>query len=77
MICPNPHPAPDNKANSKFVPVGKPLDVTTANIIAKINVPTVVLSGAGWGFGQIITFKAFELVGSSRAMPVTTAFQSP
>lgn len=41
MICPNPHPAPDNKANSKFVPVGKPLDVTTANIIAKINVPTV------------------------------------
>lgn len=29
----------------------------------------------GWGFGQIITFKAFELVGSSRAMPVTTAFQ--
>ncbi len=34
-----------------------------------------LLSGAGWGFGQIITFKAFELVGSSRAMPVTTAFQ--
>ncbi|MGT2333645.1 GRP family sugar transporter [Staphylococcus aureus] len=27
------------------------------------------------GIGQIITFKAFELVGSSRAMPVTTAFQ--
>ena len=26
-------------------------------------------------FGQIITFKAFELVGSSRAMPITTAFQ--
>lgn len=34
-----------------------------------------ILSGAGWAFGQIITFKAFELVGSSRAMPITTAFQ--
>ncbi|MDN8926731.1 ribose transporter RbsU, partial [Staphylococcus aureus] len=34
-----------------------------------------LLSGAGWGFGQIITFKAYELVGSSRAMPVTTAIQ--
>lgn len=34
-----------------------------------------VISGAGWAFGQIITFKAFELVGSSRAMPITTAFQ--
>lgn len=34
-----------------------------------------ILSGAGWSFGQIMTFKAFEYVGSSRAMPVTTAFQ--
>ena len=34
-----------------------------------------LISGAGWAFGQITTFKAFELVGSSRAMPITTAFQ--
>ena len=34
-----------------------------------------LISGAGWAFGQIITFKAIELVGSSRAMPITTAFQ--
>ena len=34
-----------------------------------------LISGTGWAFGQIITFKAFELVGSSRAMPITTAFQ--
>lgn len=34
-----------------------------------------LISGAGWAFGQIITFKVFELVGSSRAMPITTAFQ--
>jgi putative ribose uptake protein len=34
-----------------------------------------ILSGAGWSFGQIMTFKAFEYIGSSRAMPVTTAFQ--
>ena len=34
-----------------------------------------LISGAGWAFGPIITFKAFELVGSSRAMPITTAFQ--
>ena len=34
-----------------------------------------LISGAGWAFGQIITFKAFELVCSSRAMPITTAFQ--
>ncbi|WP_301560474.1 ribose/proton symporter RbsU [Staphylococcus epidermidis] len=34
-----------------------------------------LISGAGWAFGQIITFKAFELVGSSKAMPITTAFQ--
>ena len=34
-----------------------------------------IISGAGWAFGKIITFKAFGLVGSSRAMPITTAFQ--
>lgn len=34
-----------------------------------------LISGAGWAFGQIITFEAFELVGSSRAMSITTAFQ--
>lgn len=34
-----------------------------------------LISGAGWCFGQIFTFKAFTYVGSSRAMPVTTAFQ--
>lgn len=34
-----------------------------------------LLSGAGWCFGQIMTFKAFEYIGSSRAMPITTAFQ--
>lgn len=34
-----------------------------------------IILGAGWAFGQIITFKAFGLVGSSRAMPITTAFQ--
>ena len=34
-----------------------------------------IISGAVWAFGQIITFKAFGLVGSSRVMPITTAFQ--
>lgn len=34
-----------------------------------------LLSGAGWAFGQIMSFKAFELVGSSRVMPITTALQ--
>lgn len=34
-----------------------------------------LISGAGWAFGQIITFKAFALIGSSKAMPITTAFQ--
>lgn len=40
-----------------------------------MNLFFALLSGAGWSFGQIMTFKAFEYVGSSRAMPVTTAFQ--
>lgn len=34
-----------------------------------------ILSGIGWAVAQIITFYSFTLVGSSRAMPVTTAFQ--
>ncbi|MGX7328876.1 ribose/proton symporter RbsU [uncultured Enterococcus sp.] len=34
-----------------------------------------ILSGVGWAAAQIITFRSFELIGSSRAMPITTAFQ--
>lgn len=34
-----------------------------------------ILSGIGWACAQIITFKCFTMIGSSRAMPVTTAFQ--
>lgn len=34
-----------------------------------------ILSGLGWGFGQIMAFKGYSLVGSSRVMPNTTAFQ--
>ncbi len=34
-----------------------------------------ILSGGGWACAQIITFKCFTMIGSSRAMPVTTAFQ--
>lgn len=34
-----------------------------------------ILSGVGWATAQIITFQSFTLVGSSRAMPITTAFQ--
>lgn len=34
-----------------------------------------VLSGIGWGTAQIITFYSFTLIGSSKAMPITTAFQ--
>lgn len=34
-----------------------------------------ILSGVGWTCAQIITFKCFTMIGSSRAMPVTTAFQ--
>ncbi|WP_375794124.1 GRP family sugar transporter, partial [Staphylococcus aureus] len=49
--------------------------VTSSSFPTGTNLLFAILSGAGWGFGQIITFKAFELVGSSRAMPVTTAFQ--
>ena len=34
-----------------------------------------ILSGVGWACAQIITFKCFTMIGSSRSMPVTTAFQ--
>ncbi|MEG0549645.1 MAG: GRP family sugar transporter [Vagococcus sp.] len=34
-----------------------------------------MLSGIGWASAQIITFYCFGLIGSSKAMPVTTAFQ--
>ncbi|MGX7204570.1 ribose/proton symporter RbsU [Enterococcus pingfangensis] len=34
-----------------------------------------ILSGIGWATAQIITFQSFTMVGSSRAMPITTAFQ--
>ena len=34
-----------------------------------------ILSGIGWASAQIITFYSFTLIGSSRAMPITTAFQ--
>lgn len=34
-----------------------------------------VLSGIGWASAQILTFYSFTLIGSSRAMPITTAFQ--
>ena len=34
-----------------------------------------ILSGVGWACAQIISFKCFTMIGSSRAMPVTTAFQ--
>ena len=34
-----------------------------------------ILSGVGWACAQIITFKCFTMIGSSRAMPVTTGFQ--
>lgn len=40
-----------------------------------MNLVFSILSGVGWAAAQIITFRSFELVGSSRAMPVTTAFQ--
>ncbi|BDZ30413.1 GRP family sugar transporter [Lactiplantibacillus sp. WILCCON 0030] len=34
-----------------------------------------IISGIGWASAQIVTFKVFGMVGSSRAMPITTAFQ--
>ena len=34
-----------------------------------------ILSGVGWACAQIVMFYSFTLIGSSRAMPVITAFQ--
>ncbi|GAA3630728.1 GRP family sugar transporter [Lactobacillus hamsteri] len=34
-----------------------------------------ILSGICWASAQVITFYSFTLIGSSRAMPITTAFQ--
>ncbi|WP_125704483.1 ribose/proton symporter RbsU [Lacticaseibacillus daqingensis] len=51
------------------------------NLINGIAVPTgmnlvwAIISGIGWASAQIVTFKCFTMVGSSRAMPITTAFQ--
>lgn len=42
---------------------------------AGMNLFFSILSGVGWACAQIITFKCFTMIGSSRAMPVTTAFQ--
>ncbi|WP_286006264.1 ribose/proton symporter RbsU [Ligilactobacillus aviarius] len=39
------------------------------------NLLLAILSGIGWAVAQVITFYSFTLIGSSRAMPVTTAFQ--
>ncbi|NVY96560.1 ribose transporter RbsU [Lactobacillus sp. DCY120] len=50
-------------------------------IVNQVSFPTgknlifAILSGVGWGCAQIFTFKSFTLVGSSRVMPITTAFQ--
>lgn len=51
------------------------------NLIQGISLPTgsalmwSIISGIGWASAQIITFYSFTLIGSSRAMPITTAFQ--
>lgn len=34
-----------------------------------------IVSGIGWALAQILTFQSFALVGSSKALPMTTAFQ--
>lgn len=50
-------------------------------LIKRLALPTgmdlvfTVISGIGWASAQIITFKCFAMIGSSRAMPITTAFQ--
>lgn len=51
------------------------------NLVQGIALPTgtsliwSIISGIGWASAQIITFYSFTLIGSSRAMPITTAFQ--
>lgn len=39
------------------------------------NLVLTIASGIGWASAEIITFKSFAMIGSSRAMPITTAFQ--
>lgn len=61
--------------------VGTLIFAIVFNIVDDISVPTgkaliwSIISGCGWAFGQIMSFKAFQYVGSSRVMPITTAFQ--
>lgn len=51
------------------------------NLVQGISLPTgaaliwSIISGIGWASAQIVTFYSFTLIGSSRAMPITTAFQ--
>ncbi|GLB47060.1 putative ribose uptake protein RbsU [Philodulcilactobacillus myokoensis] len=45
------------------------------NLVSGASLILSILSGAGWAFGQIMSFKSFTLVGSSRVMPITTALQ--
>lgn len=50
-------------------------------VATKTSIPTgsdlvlSIVSGIGWALAQILTFQSFALVGSSKALPVTTAFQ--
>ncbi|MHA8110052.1 ribose/proton symporter RbsU [Lactobacillaceae bacterium Melli_B4] len=50
-------------------------------VIRQLEIPTggafilAMLSGIGWDFGQILAFKSYQLIGSSRTMPITTALQ--
>ncbi|USS89192.1 ribose/proton symporter RbsU [Fructilactobacillus cliffordii] len=49
--------------------------VTGCGFPTGLNLFLGILSGCGWGFGQIMAFKGYSLIGSSRVMPITTAFQ--
>ncbi|USS90623.1 ribose/proton symporter RbsU [Fructilactobacillus carniphilus] len=49
--------------------------VTGCGFPTGLNLVLGILSGCGWGFGQIMAFKGYSLIGSSRVMPITTAFQ--
>ncbi|WP_413627792.1 GRP family sugar transporter [Fructilactobacillus vespulae] len=51
------------------------LVVTGTKLPTGFNLFLGVLSGCGWGFGQIMAFKGYQLVGSSKVMPITTALQ--
>ncbi|MCI5775492.1 MAG: GRP family sugar transporter [Aerococcus sp.] len=51
------------------------------NLVTGTSLPTgmdlflSIISGMSWAIAQSITFQSFTLIGSSRAMPITTAFQ--